>query len=332
MIEEPRDEYEASAALAAPPDLSALEPEDSIDLSPKAWRLPVSLRIIAFVFSLFGILCVVEVIVQYALFRSTNINFGVLTVFIGSGLRKWRDSSRRWAVLWSWLFLIGLGVWWTLALYVVFGGRFSGTVHGLTPAGLAFGTCLTAYLIWQIRVLRRPEVLRRFRFPQSVRAASKAHDRNRQHWLQFSLGSLLLAMIVVTFVMVRVTSNDVRYKLSDATVGLKDGTCHYGVQTSRFGVERDRLAYVIMMDKNTQAYVLQGLRGATKLWLQEKNLQIDLPGRHQLIEVVDGQVRTRNERVTLTEMQSFLKSQSTDDWTLDGLIRHAEELRAKEAK
>jgi hypothetical protein len=55
-----------------------------------------------------------------------------------------------------------------------------------------------------------------------------------------------------------------------------------------------------------------------------------VPGAQQLHEIVHGIHRSRDDRVTLEELERYLQSARPIEWSLDALVKHAEEMRKKE--
>jgi hypothetical protein len=110
----------------------------------------------------------------------------------------------------------------------------------------------------------------------------------------------------------------------------------YGVRTSRFGVGSEELTYVVLASwelsgvRRVETGLGPGSQGA-RLMTPDGNF-IELPGKHQLYGFVGGQLRTRDERVTLAELQDFITTGPNDDWTIDSLVRHAAQMRAKPAR
>jgi hypothetical protein len=120
------------------------------------------------------------------------------------------------------------------------------------------------------------------------------------------------------------------FELSDIAVATKGGICHYGVQESRFRLQPERLAYVVFVDNESNVSVSQtggsnGQRTYLTVW---NHLEIELPGEHQLYEIINGKLQTRDERVSLVELGDYLTSEK-DRPSLAALVNHAKALRAK---
>jgi hypothetical protein len=177
-----------------------------LDITTEGWRNPTSLRVIAFGFTLFGVLSVLDMLLKWTLFGMIYVNIGVVALFIGSGLRKWRASSRWWAVFWSWLAIIFIIIWMPLALFVMTGGVLPRgiTVQGGTLQYVLFAICLLGYLIWQLQILRRHEIVERFEAARLIPDVSRSSfDSVQQGRWRFSLQSLLMGMVVAAFVLAR---------------------------------------------------------------------------------------------------------------------------------
>src|SRR4029079_15824813 len=107
-----------------------------------------------------------------------------------------------------------------------------------------------AYCLWQLRVLTRSDTVRRFKLARAQPIAA------RPSW-QFSLGSLLLTMIVAAFVLARMNALDAWHEtqhLSRAITppipgpngSVLNRAVEYGVRTSRIGPRREELTYVVL--------------------------------------------------------------------------------------
>jgi hypothetical protein len=120
-----------------------------------------SLRIVAFLFILSGILSLLQVIAA-ATQGSLSINFGVLGLFIGQGLLRRRIGWRQCALAFLWIAMIGaplIAIFFVTAsspLEFKFFGRIAGTVP--MAAGIVLAAGIFALAFWQHRVLTSPAV------------------------------------------------------------------------------------------------------------------------------------------------------------------------------
>jgi hypothetical protein len=125
---------------------------------------PIALKVVAWLFIIFGVLAVLEIVA--ALFAGrVSLNVGVLGIFVGRGILRLRRGWRTCALVLLWLCMIIVSV---VAVMILAGaGKMTlfGTRVGRHEA-LVFGLPLTlGYLalgIWQYRVLTRPDVRRLF--------------------------------------------------------------------------------------------------------------------------------------------------------------------------
>jgi hypothetical protein len=130
---------------------------------------PVALKVVAGLFVFGGICAVIEVIV--ALFHSRlNINFGVLGLFIGPGLLRFSRGWRTCALVFIWIGMVIMPVFVLLLLarfrpldFNVFGVKV-----GEVPPVVALVTAPLFFLLmlWEYRVLTRPDVRRLFGLPE----------------------------------------------------------------------------------------------------------------------------------------------------------------------
>jgi hypothetical protein len=202
--------------------------------SADEWCVPLSLRIVAFAFILVGTLSVVEMLLGWFVFSQIRIDFLFVGIFIGRGLLKWRESSRGWALFFTWLTLALISFWFAMAGYVVLGGQLPrGTwVGGASAYGLIAGTCIFAYLIWQLRTLRRTDIVTRFRNARLKHVLSNegiSQPVRRGRW-QFSISSLMLATVVMAFVLVRLTSDDLLYDTQHVRSSRRVGNSIHGLE------------------------------------------------------------------------------------------------------
>lgn len=137
---------------------------------------PRSITIIGVLYIVGGLLAIGDVISD--LFRDhININFAVCLLFVGIGLLKLKESSRRWAIFWivvgymiSALLFVG---YFAFPNYSVKWDR--AEVHGLLRPviGLGIPMILGLLLVWMHTILRRPDIIAVFRKDE----ASKPRDR-----------------------------------------------------------------------------------------------------------------------------------------------------------
>ena len=122
---------------------------------------PISLKVVAVLFILGGISAVIEVVVSL-MNGHININLGVLGIFIGLGLLRFRQGWRTCALVFTWIGLIACPIIGLLFLghsgpldFNVFGQK---TGHAPKELGLAMVLVFFLYSIWQYHVLTRSDV------------------------------------------------------------------------------------------------------------------------------------------------------------------------------
>jgi hypothetical protein len=124
-------------------------------------RLPTSVYVVAGLFLLEGLWAVARSIARWA-DRKPDVPLGIICIFIGLGLLWRRSGWRRFAVGWSWLWVVVTGACLT---WFVFSGRhaqYSGPVAGWLPKPdivlAGYLGCFCVLSLWATCVLTRPHV------------------------------------------------------------------------------------------------------------------------------------------------------------------------------
>ena len=128
-------------------------------------QIPTSLKIVAVLFIIGGICSVIEVIV--AVFNGRiNINLGVLGLFVGPGLLKFKVGWRTCALVFIWIALIGIPLAAVIMLGVsgpldfnLFGQKVG---HVSKVYVMCFAVPVFLLYFWMYRVLTRSDVRRLF--------------------------------------------------------------------------------------------------------------------------------------------------------------------------
>ena len=201
--------------------------------------MPRSIKFIAYIFILTGLLGITEMILGLVVFRRLSVDiFSVIFVFIGRGLLYGR--SRDAAIFFSWLYLLaGIVVFLLGASNLCFGVPKGMQSHlgplGGAPAALVAGLAFGLYAYWQLRVLRRFDAEQRY---HSTILTNEPQESNGERPRgQFTLANLLVAITIVGFILARICSDDVRYEIhtSSASWGSKTGKVYraiYGIRSS----------------------------------------------------------------------------------------------------
>lgn len=150
--------------------LTALAPGSGVLSMKPSLQILISLRIVAVLFILGGISAIIEILVSLT-HGNINLNFGVLGLFIGIGLLRLRRGWRTCGLVFTWLGLVGVPL---IALFFlghsgpldfkIFGQEVG---HAPKEFGLVLCVALFALLVWQYRVLTRPDVRELFGLPSS---------------------------------------------------------------------------------------------------------------------------------------------------------------------
>jgi hypothetical protein len=130
-------------------------------IAPNRQNIPISLKIVAWLFIIGGIFSVIEIL--FALTQSRiKIDFGVLGLFIGQGLMRFSRGWRTCALVFIWIGLIILPIVFLAVLsgkipayFELFGTKVTHIPSWLVSIGVIPFFLL---LIWEYRVLTRPNI------------------------------------------------------------------------------------------------------------------------------------------------------------------------------
>jgi hypothetical protein len=123
--------------------------------------IPTSLKVVAALFILGGVASLIEIAV--ALWHGrVSVNFGVMGIFIGTGLLRLHPTWRMWALVFIWIALIVAPI---VGILVLAGdSRLDLQLLGLTvgrastTAGFIAALALFLIALWQYRVLTRRDI------------------------------------------------------------------------------------------------------------------------------------------------------------------------------
>ena len=292
--------------------------------------IPLSVKLVAFFFILVGVLSAVEIGIALVDGR-VSLQLGVVGIFIGRGLLR-RSERCRGCAIGCLGFALCCAAFMALSIPVVllvFRGdenvRFTFTL----PPVVAFALLIAGFAIalWSYRALTRPDVCTSFSASaqQAARPGTGDSDRRRGRF-QYSLASLLAAVVVCAFVFGRISSEDVRYKRQTVTMRRvsADGTSwniQYAYLSDRFLNRPDVLGYVVFSDdepykRNPVGADSQGARIITR----PDGTTLKLVGSGLLVEQIDGDYRQTSHRVERQQFEDFLASEP-ERYTIDALLR-----------
>ena len=126
---------------------------------------PLSLKVVAGLFILGGICSAIEVVLSL-MHGHISINFGVLGLFIGTGLLRFSRGWRTCALVFLWIALIGVPI--VALMFLTVSGQLDfvlfGQKAGHVSVGFALVTAAVAFVLalWQYRVLNRPDIRKLF--------------------------------------------------------------------------------------------------------------------------------------------------------------------------
>jgi hypothetical protein len=142
---------------------------DPIDLDYAAPPpdVPTALMIVAWLFIASGILSILQILYLFTQ-HQLHIDTGVLGVFIGPGLLRWRRGWRTCALVLLWFGMILSPI---LILTTLWANSMNLNIFGINlgsaPAAIGFlvGLVMFALIIWEYRVLVREDIRRGFGLP-----------------------------------------------------------------------------------------------------------------------------------------------------------------------
>ncbi|NLE37072.1 MAG: hypothetical protein GX621_03510 [Pirellulaceae bacterium] len=303
---------------------------DGRDAAPAVYResiAPLPLRIVAFLFILLGVLSATEIVLSLIKGRF-NLDIGVLGIFIGRGLLR---RSERWRSCGAWFVgfafvMLGLGVLAYGVVRLLFSPSASVNVSVEPSPGVVVLVAIVAY--WAFRVLRGPAAREWCSEPYVPDPA-----RGR---FQFTLRTMLLAMVVCSFVFARIsTDNELIYERHANSGGSSRSTpdgqtgIYYVSSPHRFLNKRPRLDYVVF-DRSSKGQTGGRVLSHSPVTrsITINGATIDLSGKCQLHEIVDGAHTTSDRRVTMEELDAYLASQP-DRYMLQDFLDFVDARRQK---
>lgn len=131
--------------------------------NPSNLTVSQSLKIVAYLFMIGGILSVVDTCVEL-LFGRFNLNLGVFIIFIGRGLLHFNPRSLAWAIFFTWMGLIFMPIAAAASLFTHVNFQIFGLSVGQVPHGVGFifSTAMFALYYWQYSILKNRQVRRLF--------------------------------------------------------------------------------------------------------------------------------------------------------------------------
>jgi len=296
-------------------------------------RLPFSVRIIARTYIVCGVLSAVDILIELAR-GEINLNLGVLGIFIGRGLLKRKNGWRRCAVVLSRFSLACGGLTVLVAIPLALISKLahtSGQSLASFYASIFVMVALLAFSVWQYRVLTRSDI--EALFLQKELPAADGSDSPGTSRFQYSLGTLMLVTVVAALVCWRLCSEDVLYDdvyggTRIMAAGESCWSVEYGGRTHRFFRRSPILDFVVFAgSRKGGPLTLAHPRPVRKFgWISEKpdRTIITFPGKVQLVEIIDGEYRESDQRVSSSQLEAFLNS-SPDSYTIDTLLQFVRE-------
>jgi len=124
-------------------------------------KVPVSLKVVAGLFIISGCFKLIEMITALSQ-RELNLDFGILNLFIGIGLLKLRAAWRIIALIVIGITLLTIPIGLSIMMFSDAQARFAwfGQEMGYMSKYyiLGIGLIIYAFIIWEYRVLNRPDV------------------------------------------------------------------------------------------------------------------------------------------------------------------------------
>lgn len=123
------------------------------------------MKIVAALFILGGISSIIDVIVDLTQ-SELPLHFGVLGVFVGIGLLRFSRAWRTCALVFLWIAIISLPLVALVFLFVAASVNYTlfwrNVGEGSRGIGVALAAVLFALMLWQYRVLTRPDIRKMF--------------------------------------------------------------------------------------------------------------------------------------------------------------------------
>ena len=285
-------------------------------------RLRLSMRIVAWVFIITGVSSLVNVVLR-SVDGGISLDFQVLGIFIGRGLLHRREGWLRFAAGYTVFLLVGTAGLAILALGIYLGelGGFITNVTWSQPPALVFSGFLGfwAYLIWQKRVLTRAWAQDLFR---------RRADEQPSRTLQFSLGTLLMLVVLTATILSQVTDVDFydrRLNVLSRNSAGRQWTIYTCYRSHRFLSQPDELGHVIFLsDRQNSRHRVKwrSSAGNSEAILEMPDgSRIAVDDDCQLSEWLDGRFRERREGVTRRQFEAFLASEPAT-YTIDALLEY----------
>ncbi len=323
-------------------------------VDPAEIKLPWSLYLLGWGLIAGGCHSLVRIVVGF-LCGQPVLDLGVVGIFVGWGLLRLRDGWRQLAVT-----LLGLVLWIGYPLMLLFfacsvlfwllapndlthGMRFdTGSLHPVFSVLLVTGNF--AICLWAFRVLLNERTHLLFvgnnRRREAVRKGAIPSVSRQTPW-QFSLGTLLMLMVIASLIFGRFMADEslvyeqARYGVTAATSQRRRCmTC--GFLRNRLFAGRDKLAYAVFMSdedgdpsKNYAICWEPNSRHAT-LRFPDGSCQL-LDGRIQLHEIIDGEYRCSGRKVTWGEFEAYM-NETPCEYSIDSLLRFVDQRRAESDK
>ena len=280
---------------------------------------PLGLRIVAFLFILLGVLSATEMVLSLVKGRF-EFNLGILGIFIGRELLRRSEGWRSCGVL-----LLGLLLFFLVLGLIIYGivsisfPWSNGT--GDVSLSMSLGATIAAIVVvfWCFHVLRSKS-------SKAWCAEPYTPDPTRGRY-QFTIRSMLLAMVVCSFVFARISTDDnLFYRNLDGSDGKSSSTqdrcfdVEYFSSPRRYSNKPDRLDCVIFFSwLKSQGNSSGGGCSPGHRTRTIDGVTVEMPNPFQLHEIVDGKHHTSNRRVTMEEFEAYLAS-SPKLYTLQGLL------------
>jgi hypothetical protein len=194
---------------------------------------------------------------------------------------------------------------------------------------ISFTLCVIAG--WSVWVLFLTSTIQLF---SGRRTAPPPQGEPDRQW-RFGISTLLMAMFVFAMVLGRLYSSDIFYRTSLRTLTWGTNNESHGIayctRAARYASNPEQhLVWVVITDGEEPKKYIQHSRNSKLMQAQLTNLarseRAALPAAHQLFEVVDDHIRSHDQRVTHSELESYIALHAAD-WSLDALVEHAKWMR-----
>ncbi|MFO7955675.1 MAG: hypothetical protein R6X33_01065 [Candidatus Brocadiia bacterium] len=294
-------------------------------------EVPLDVKAVAVLFIFIGSASVGAMIASLVLADALVFDFNFLLILLGVGLLRLSDTARAIAAFLAGLSLVLLIVGVPILLAV--GGGFGGTIRvfgrpiGSTPPLLgyvALALMAIGLLLIYRTVHRRP-----------VRRLFRAGDKETPEIGRGTKAAIICAVVLALFINAAgawayLSVDPQHHGFTNSGSVKKEGEAVPVVRDVHWGYRWGKLTYVVFQSATGQPGSTARLKPAfwtnasgTAALRKPDGTVVVLLAENQLHEIIDGEYRTTDARVTPEQFEAFLDS-SPDRYTIEALLSFVE--------